>query len=425
MENSRFLECLESDFRRLRGIVPGHLDARVPSCPEWSVDDLTWHVGMVYLHKATSIREGAEPTDWPPHFDDSYPALELIDRAYGDLVGEFAAHPPEENTGTWYGPDQTVGFWIRRMAQETVIHRIDAELGTGQPVAPVPDDLAIDGIDELLRVFVAFNVSEWSDYFTEALAGSPGRSVAIEAGDTAWRIAISPGKFTVERRPAEKATGTTQADATISGSPAAVLRWGWNRESPGEPSAVTITGDQDALAEFRRCVVIATQLQLAADHRWRGAQDALRCHRAEEPLKGDFDVLAPGQGGAEFHAQPRVTMVRADGLEADRQQVLDGEHTGGGRPLLVTKGLDRPDTPPGEVLRHALYEHPSQAAAGELAEHPRGHEQDRVGTHRTGGEGDRSWHVQRRSIKDVGGRDSVDVEELAAAAPFKQHGGDP
>lgn len=281
MQNSRFLACLESDFRRLRSIVPGHLDSRVPTCPDWTVDDLTWHVGMVYLHKATVLREGAEPKEWPPQFDDSYPALELIDRAYAELANELAAHPAEEHSPTWYGPDQTVGFWVRRMAQETVIHRIDAELGAGQPVAPIPDDLAIDGIDELLKVFVAFNFSEWSDYFTEALAASPGRSVAIEADGAVWRVATAPGKFTVEGGPGEAVTATAAADVTISGPPAAVLRWAWNRETPGEPSAITIAGDQDALAEFQRCVVIATQLQAAAHRGWDGAEGSLRGHRAK------------------------------------------------------------------------------------------------------------------------------------------------
>jgi uncharacterized protein (TIGR03083 family) len=422
MENSRFLECLESDFRRLRGIVPGHLDARVPTCPDWSVDDLTWHVGMVYLHKAWVLREGAEPEEWPPPFDDSFPALELIDRAYGELLAEFAAHDPGEHSPTWYGPDQTVGFWIRRMAQETVIHRIDAELGVGQAVAPVPDDLAIDGIDELLRVFVEFNVSKWSDYFTEALGGSPGRSVSIETDGAAWRVATGPGKFTVE---GGAGSGGAPADATVSGSPAAVLRWVWNRETPGEPSAVTITGDQDAVAEYSRCVVIATQLQFAAHDGWGRAQDSLRGHRAEQPLEGDFHVLAPGQGGAEFHPQPRVTVVRPDRLEPDRQQVFNREHASRGRPLLVTEGLDRPDTPPGEVLGHALNEHPPEAAAGELTEHPRGHQQDRVGTDRARREGDRPGHVQRRCVKNIRGRYAVDIKDLAAAAPFEQHRGDP
>jgi hypothetical protein len=36
-----------------------------------------------------------------------------------------------------------------------------AELGTGQPV---PADRAVDGIDELLKVFVAYSVADWGSY---------------------------------------------------------------------------------------------------------------------------------------------------------------------------------------------------------------------------------------------------------------------
>ena len=265
MENSRYLECLEADYRRIREIVPGHLEERVPSCPEWSVDDLTWHVGMVYLHKATAMREGAEPENWPPDYDDDASAIELIDDAYRQLVGEFAKRDPAERSGTWYKPDQTVGFWIRRMAQETVIHRIDAELGTGEQVTPVSGDLAADGIDELLKIFVGYGVSEWADLFTEVLKDSPGRTCLITADGTtdgpsvSWLVRTSPGQFTVEGGPGERVDGTVTPDATVSGTPADVLRWAWNRETPGEPSRVTIGGDAGALAEFRRCVVIATQ----------------------------------------------------------------------------------------------------------------------------------------------------------------------
>ena len=54
--------------------------------------------------------------------------LPLLGRAYGELIAEFGARQPTDPTPTWYDPDQTVAFWIRRMAQETVIHRMDAEL---------------------------------------------------------------------------------------------------------------------------------------------------------------------------------------------------------------------------------------------------------------------------------------------------------
>jgi hypothetical protein len=51
-------------------------------------------------------------------------------------------------------PDQTVGFWIRRMAQETVVHRVDAELAAEVAPGAIPDDIALDGIDEFLIAFI-------------------------------------------------------------------------------------------------------------------------------------------------------------------------------------------------------------------------------------------------------------------------------
>ena len=237
----------------------------MPTCPEWSVDDLVRHVGEVYLHKTTAMREGAEPENWPPDYVKDAAAIELLDDAYRQLTGEFVTRDPAEPSGTWYGPDQTAGFWIRRMAQETVIHRIDAELGARKQVTPVADDLAVDGIDELLKVFVSYSVSNWASYFTEALADSPGHTFLITAEATtasptvSWLVTTAPGQFTVEGGPGERISGAVTPDVTVNGAPAAVLRWAWNRETPDEPSLVTIGGDAGALAEFQRCVVMATQ----------------------------------------------------------------------------------------------------------------------------------------------------------------------
>jgi uncharacterized protein (TIGR03083 family) len=255
MEYSRLLDCLASDFARLRAVVPIDLTAAVPSCPGWSVEDLTRHVAEVYLHKTAAMREGVEPGDgWPPKELADEEPLALLDRAYAGLLAEFAVRDPEDPAGSWYSPDQSVGFWIRRMAQETVIHRIDAELGTGQPVAPVPADLAVDGVDELLKIFLAYGVATWGKYFADILAGSPGRTYAVRTDGAAWRVRTGPGSFTVE-----DGAGDDPADVTISGPPAAVLRWVWNREGAGEPSGVTVEGAPEAIEELQRCIVTATQ----------------------------------------------------------------------------------------------------------------------------------------------------------------------
>ncbi len=162
--------------------------------------------------------------------------MALLDRAYAELVEEFAAASRRTSRQTWYDPDQTVGFWIRRMAQETVIHRIDAELAADTPVAPIPDDLAIDGIDELLKIFVAYDVKKCPEDYAEALTESPGRSYTINADGVEWLVGTAPGSFTVGGGPGMTApTPSRNADTTITGTPTALLRWAWNRRRQVSP----------------------------------------------------------------------------------------------------------------------------------------------------------------------------------------------
>ena len=132
-------------------------------------------------------------------------------------------------------------------------------LGVGVPVAAVPDDLAIDGIDELLKVFVSYDVKKWPDDYAEVLGQSPACSYAINTDGVAWVVGIDPSGFGVGGGPGMTVPTFTKTGVTISGAPTELLRWVWNRETAGEPSGVTVEGAPDALARFRRCVVTATQ----------------------------------------------------------------------------------------------------------------------------------------------------------------------
>lgn len=260
MDNARFLSCLEADYRRLREVVPEHLQARVPSCPDWTVAELARHVGEVYLHKVECMRAGGPgETEWPPAGLKDEEPVALLERSYAELVAELTTRNPADPGGTWYTPDPTVGFWFRRMAQETVIHRVDAELSAGTPVALIPDDLAIDGIDELLKVFLAYHSSKWPEDYTQALKDSPGRAFLILSAGTSWMVKTSPTEIGVEGGPGTAIVSMDTPDIVVTGSPAAVLRWGWNRETGGEQSPVSIQGSADALAEFRRCIFESTQ----------------------------------------------------------------------------------------------------------------------------------------------------------------------
>jgi uncharacterized protein (TIGR03083 family) len=251
MESKRFLECLDTDFHRLRSVADrADLAAIVPSCPEWTVADLLRHVGAVYLHKVECMRLGTHPDEWPPPGLDAEDPLALLDRAYPALTAEFAARTPSSPAFTWYEPDQTVAFWIRRMAQETVIHRVDAELGAGAELAPIPSDLAHDGIDEFLIAFVAYGATAWPDEYAAVLADSDGRAVRLSTPDDAWLVRPTVAGIEVARGEADNAA------ATVHGEPDELLLWAWGRVGDDR---VTVTGDGDAVAYLRK--VFATGAQ--------------------------------------------------------------------------------------------------------------------------------------------------------------------
>ncbi|HYN93597.1 MAG TPA: maleylpyruvate isomerase family mycothiol-dependent enzyme [Pilimelia sp.] len=248
MESGRFLQCLGADAARLRAVAARDLSAPVPSCPGWSVATLVEHVALGYLHKVDNMRQHG-PAQWPPDGAGQAP-LALLDRAYAALLAELTQRGPAAPSYTWYGPEQTVGFWYRRMAQETVIHRVDAELALGEPVVPIPADLALDGIDEVLVRFLAFACEEEPDEFAAQLAGEPA-DVLVAAGGSAWRVALRPAGITVSA-----AAPDEPAAARLSGEPQTVLLWLWRRV---DAAAVRFAGDQSALGRLRDVLGTATQ----------------------------------------------------------------------------------------------------------------------------------------------------------------------
>ncbi|MDP9796429.1 uncharacterized protein (TIGR03083 family) [Catenuloplanes nepalensis] len=258
MRIERFRECLHADAARLRVAITVAATAPVPTCPGWTVTDLADHVTQVYRHKTEVMRTGAFPEDWPPP-PESGDVLADFDSAFAALAAELAARDPGEPVPTWYPGDQTVAFWARRMAHETVIHRVDGELAAGLPRAPIPADLAVDGVDEVLVRFLEHGSTNWPDDFGDALAGLDGRTVrvATDAGGT-WHVRLAPDGVTVTTddpestdRPEstddpentvgpESTDGTGSAVATVTGDPVEVLLWLWRR---GGADNLSLGGD--------------------------------------------------------------------------------------------------------------------------------------------------------------------------------------
>ncbi|MEV0644224.1 maleylpyruvate isomerase family mycothiol-dependent enzyme [Phytomonospora sp. NPDC050363] len=242
MEPSAQRAAVDADFALLNALAGTGSQRRVPSCPDWTLDDLLRHVALVYLHKAAAMRAGALPTEWPPPLDhEATPAL--LERAHAELTAEFEARDPSETTPTWYDPDQTVGFWIRRMALETAVHRVDAEQAAGVPVTPVGDELALDGIDEVLDIMLAWGSVKYREFRDEDLP-----TVELRSGGRRWFVRPTTQGVLID------ASG--EAETVIEASPSDALLWLWRRAGD---EVITVTGDPAHVATLRDLMKTATE----------------------------------------------------------------------------------------------------------------------------------------------------------------------
>ncbi len=230
---------LTSDYDRMQA-VSNDLEAPVPSCPGWTVDHLLRHLAGVYLHKVACMQALQAPTVWAPDFS-TEPAPELLHRAFTDLNAAFDARDPADRAWTWFAPDQTVGFWIRRMAHETCIHRYDAELAAGK-TTPVVADLAVDGVDEALTVVLV----EDGDITDMAEVDLP--TIEVNTGVRSFFVRPTlTGVFVDE---------TGEAATTIEGVPSDLLLWLWRR---ADAANLKVSGDPAGVAVLSRLMETATQ----------------------------------------------------------------------------------------------------------------------------------------------------------------------
>lgn len=239
----RYLELIQSDAARIASVSPDALTAPVPCCPDWDVAELVRHAGSVYNHKVAVMRLGRqpEPGEWqakPPAGTD---LVAWFDGSAHTLLDELAEHDPDERAHTWWPPDQTFHFWYRRMALESVVHRIDVEQAADD-ATPVDAALALDGIDEVLTVFLGVR-DAGSD-------GGPTGTVSVVSGGRTWIAHLEDEHIRVEKH------GDATTDAEISGEPAAVFLHLWGRAQLDDVHA---DGDEALVRELRRRLALATQ----------------------------------------------------------------------------------------------------------------------------------------------------------------------
>ena len=219
----------------------------VPSCPGWNLAQLSQHVdeGFRWIEGMVRTRAAEPATDTAMRVLDPAPAvtaeergahLAAAGRALADALRDAGADAP-----MWTPlPEGRSGFFARRFAHESFMHRADAALALGLDVT-IAEDLALDGLAEWMELG---SLPQMLEFHPErrALLG-PGRTIRVEATDTddpdrAWLVDLTGD--TMIHRPA----GQDAAAATLS-APLTTLLLVLYARRPLEADGVRITGDDE------------------------------------------------------------------------------------------------------------------------------------------------------------------------------------
>jgi uncharacterized protein (TIGR03083 family) len=153
-----WLASLRADGPAFRAAVAeAPLTSPVPSCPGWTVRDLVAHLSGVYAFVRDHAPRGL--TTMPERSRRQYePAADADvlagwDEQFAALLAMLDALDPELPAWNWAPQAKKAGFWHRRMAHETAIHRWDAQFAVVS-VEPIEAKLAVDGIAEVLDTWL-------------------------------------------------------------------------------------------------------------------------------------------------------------------------------------------------------------------------------------------------------------------------------
>ncbi|MCP2256747.1 TIGR03083 family protein [Streptoalloteichus tenebrarius] len=243
IDYDRLLDVLEVEGRLLAAVARGADRALpVPGCPGLNLGETVRHVAEIYRSVVVWLRGGgavrARGSSAHAPGDAGESPEDALLAALADLLAESRRHLPTDPCRTWWPADPTRGFWWRRLAHETVVHRVDVQGAKGVELDPIPVDVALDGVDEALLL--------WFGHRLDALgvAGTRDACVGVVLGDRGWVARASPSGAEARRVSPEEAV---TADAVVTGDSSAVYLWLWGRLPD---RAVTTRGDQDAVAQL-------------------------------------------------------------------------------------------------------------------------------------------------------------------------------
>ena len=238
MDYGARIDAVERELAALvAAVAAGPLDARVPTCPNFAVDDLAKHVGEFCAFWTHVLCEGTSRPKTP--FRDTVGPegrASWINALAGYLVTELRATPASTAVWTWYAADQSAAFVGRRCSHELAIHRVDAQLARGA-ADPVDAELAADGIEEIFLLIHQFGRNR-----QRATPGS-GQTLQLHGTDdhpVEWLITLDRDDVHVRREHA-------QADLVLKGAVSDLEMLLYQRPTV---DAVTRLGDASVLDVF-------------------------------------------------------------------------------------------------------------------------------------------------------------------------------
>ncbi|MFI6934504.1 maleylpyruvate isomerase family mycothiol-dependent enzyme [Streptomyces sp. NPDC050287] len=254
LTHERYCDEIAHQVGLLRAVVTSGADlsVTVPTCPDWSLEQLVRHTGgalrwvelLVRTRADADIPEDQLPLGDGPEVTGDAVALDAWLAETGEMIVRTLREAgPDTKVWAWAGI-HTSGFWARRMAHEVTIHRADATLAAGLPYEVAPD-VAADAIDEWLQIVEFVQRTQPQDGVRE-LRG-PGRSIHLHATDTPpelnaeWMVELTDDAV-AWRRGHEKAT------VALRGPLTAVLL-AFYRRLPLDSPEVEVLGER-ALLEF-------------------------------------------------------------------------------------------------------------------------------------------------------------------------------
>jgi uncharacterized protein (TIGR03083 family) len=241
------IAVIESEAARIVAAYAANPGGKVPWSDRWSVNTVARHVAGSH-HVVAQIIEDRPTADFgrfdglgrPAKGDPGFPAW--FAAGTEALVAQCRLTPSAETAWTPHpAVGDTVGYWKRHMAHETLVHRWDAEAGAGTTGPAMDPEVAVDALDEHLDLSVLA---------TRAIHRSPAGPVvriACTDADRDWYLDLTEaGGRTLHGEPVDVAM-------TLHGTAEGLLLLLWGRLD-AERAGVDVEGDPEVLARWSELV---------------------------------------------------------------------------------------------------------------------------------------------------------------------------